>query len=301
MRCVIFAYDFPHWKSWLGIQEIALSGFSDLLVLAAPRVSLASPPSSIVTRTRKVPSAHPSDVCRILGIDYVAMPHTGPDCEELLTSYHADVGVILGARILPEGTLRASGCGIVNIHPGVLPENRGLDNVAWAVEKGWPQGVAAHVITIGRIDAGPLLGMYVLRQLDEDECLVEISARLDSLQLCLLFQVARSLVLAGHVPSGVASGDPGPYHSYFSGSEAYLATRLEEYRHRYSAIVNDWALDEADLLRSLGLQFGWAEALDASIHSVARHGPEGGDRWNGAGQDGAARRGDQETAGSGKR
>jgi methionyl-tRNA formyltransferase len=261
MRCVVFAYDFPHWKSWLGIQEIALSGFSDLLVLAAPRVSVASPPPSVVLKPRKVPSAHPSDVCRIIGIDYVAMPHTGTDCEQLLTSYRADVGIILGARILPERTLHASGCPIINLHHGILPENRGLDTVAWAVVKGWPQGVAAHIITIGRVDAGPLLGMYVLGQLNADECLVEVSIRLDSLQLALLFQIVHSMVLADHVPSGVASPDSGEYHSYFSESETYLTARMEEYRHRYSGIVGDWAAGKAELLASLGPGFGWAEEL----------------------------------------
>jgi methionyl-tRNA formyltransferase len=265
MRCVIFAYDFPHWKSWLGIQELALSGFSDLLVLAAPRVSVASPPSSMVTKPRKVPSAHPSDVCRHIGVDYVVMPHAGTECEHLLTSYHADVGIILGARILPEPTLRASGCAIINLHHGILPENRGLDTVAWAVEEGWPQGVAAHIITIGRVDAGPLLGMYALGQLNADEGLVEVSTRLDSLQLALLFQVARSLVLADHVSSGFTPLKPGSYHSYFSGSDAYLSSRLKEYRNRYTEIVNDWAVNEAELLRGLGVRFGWAEALDTSL------------------------------------
>ncbi len=268
MRCVIFAYDFSHWKSWLGIQEIALAGFSDLLVVAAPRVSVASPPTSIVTRPRRVPSAHPADVCRILGIDYAVMPHAGAECEQLLTSYHADVGIILGARILPERSLRASGCAIINLHPGILPENRGLDTVAWAVVKGWPQGVAAHIITSGRVDAGPLLGMYVLGQLDVDECLVEVSARLDSLQLALLFRIVHSMVLADQLPSGVTSLDPGEYHSYFTGSETYLAARLEEYCQRYPGIVDDWATDQARLLRSLGAGFSWAEGLDTSIGSI---------------------------------
>jgi Formyl transferase len=270
MRCVIFAYDFPHWKSWLGTQEIALSGFSDLLVLAAPWVSLPGPPTSITTGARKIPSAHPADVCRILGIDYVSAPHAGAECEQLLASYHADVGIIVGARILPEQTLRACGCPIINLHPGILPENRGLDTVAWAVVKGWPQGVTAHIITIGCVDAGPLLGLYVLSQLSADECLVEISTRLDSLQLVLLFQVAHSVALADNVPSGVAPPGPGDYHSYFSGSGTRLAAGLEEYRHRYSRIVDDWAATGAELIQGLGPQFSWAEALEGSIRSVTR-------------------------------
>jgi Formyl transferase len=268
MRCVIFAYDFPHWKSWLGIQEIALSGFSDLLVLAAPRVSVAGPPPSTVLRPRRLPSAHPSDVCRILGIDYVVIAHAGAECEQLLTSYQADVGIILGARILPERTLHASACPIVNLHHGILPENRGLDTVAWAVLKGWPQGVAAHIITSGRIDSGPLLGMYVIGELNVAECLVEVSIRLDSLQLALLFQVVHSMVPAGRVPSGVTPLGPGEYNSYFTGSETYLAARLEEYRQRYPRIVDAWATDQAELLGNLGTTFSWAERLDTSIGSI---------------------------------
>jgi hypothetical protein len=271
MRCVIFAYDFPHWKSWLGIQEIALAGFSDLLVLAAPWVPLPSRPQSLVVGPRKIPSGHPSDVSRSVGIDYVSTPHAGAECEQLLSGYHADVGIILGARILPKATLRAADCAIVNVHPGILPDNRGLDTVAWAVARDWPQGVAAHVITIGQVDAGPLLGMYALGQLEADDSLVEISARLDSLQLILLFQVAHFLAPADHVPSGATSLAAGPYHSYFTESQAYLDARLEEYRQRYSVMANGWAASRAELLRGLDARFAWAEALDKPSGSMTCH------------------------------
>lgn len=272
MRCVVFAYDFPHWKSWMGIQELALCRFSDLLVLAAPRVSLASPPGP-VTRTRELPSGHPYDTCRVLGIQYVTVPHAGGECEQMLARYRPDVGIVLGARILPRGTLQAANCEIINIHPGVLPENRGLDNVPWAVEEGWPQGVTAHVITPSRIDAGPLLGMHIIRQLQEDESLVEVSNRLDWLQLGLLFTVAHSVVMANRVPSCDELTRRGPYHSYFTGSEAHLAERFAGYRERYPAIVEKWEAGRADLIRDLGLRFEWAENMDAAIRSVTLDSP----------------------------
>ena len=36
--------------------------------------------------------------------------------------------------------------GIINFHPGVLPENRGLDNLKWAIYNNLPQGVTTHLI-----------------------------------------------------------------------------------------------------------------------------------------------------------
>ena len=32
------------------------------------------------------------------------------------------------------------------MHPGILPQNRGLDSVKWAIAKGIPQGVTCHII-----------------------------------------------------------------------------------------------------------------------------------------------------------
>ena len=46
--------------------------------------------------------------------------------------------------------------GILNFHPGLLPDIRGLDSVLWSIEKNYPIGVTAHLIN-NKIDAGKLV------------------------------------------------------------------------------------------------------------------------------------------------
>ena len=51
----------------------------------------------------------------------------------LIKKHNLDIGIILGARILSKQIIDAFSIGIVNLHPGILPENRGLDNVKWSI------------------------------------------------------------------------------------------------------------------------------------------------------------------------
>jgi phosphoribosylglycinamide formyltransferase-1 len=82
----------------------------------------------------------------------IAMHHS----QEVLQFLHAmkfDLGVVLGARILNKAVIDAFKIGILNIHPGLIPENRGLDNVKWAVHDDLKQAVTVHLID-ERIDMG---------------------------------------------------------------------------------------------------------------------------------------------------
>lgn len=57
-------------------------------------------------------------------------------------------------KIIPPAFL--GGRTFLNAHPGLLPQNRGVDAFKWAVVNGWPIGVTLHVID-ERIDAGRIL------------------------------------------------------------------------------------------------------------------------------------------------
>ena len=66
------------------------------------------------------------------------------------------MGIVLGARILSDTIIKSFRIGVLNLHPGLLPENRGLDNLKWAIIKGYKQGVSCHLID-KEIDRGFLL------------------------------------------------------------------------------------------------------------------------------------------------
>ena len=80
----------------------------------------------------------------------------GHNSEEALTFYKTiklSLGIVLGARILSKKVIDSFSNGIINFHPGVLPENRGLDNLKWAIFNNLPQGVTTHFID-ENIDVG---------------------------------------------------------------------------------------------------------------------------------------------------
>ena len=45
--------------------------------------------------------------------------------------------------------------GIINIHPGLLPENRGLDNIKWALYHNMPQGLTVNFIRKRLFEVSP--------------------------------------------------------------------------------------------------------------------------------------------------
>lgn len=153
---VAFVYDFPHFKSAQGLFALARAGFTDVLAIAAPRRELGFKESPFQFRTQGMDDAHhPREVCQALGYDYKVMAHENLLVPGYINMHRAEAGLVLGARVLPEPVVR-TGVPIVNLHPGVLPDNRGLDTLKWAVHDRLPQAVTAHVID-RRIDRGQLL------------------------------------------------------------------------------------------------------------------------------------------------
>jgi folate-dependent phosphoribosylglycinamide formyltransferase PurN len=145
------------------------------------------------------------------------------------------MGVVLGARILPMSTVSAFRSGVINVHPGLAPWNRGLDSYKWAVVKCYGQGVTCHIIG-ERIDYGPLLVRRVLRSLDEAS-LPDVKKRLSAMAIELLPEAvlrglsgARSLIEAPH-----------PYHSRMTDRMTRQASReFERYKQDYPEIIESW-------------------------------------------------------------
>jgi len=59
-------------------------------------------------------------------------------------------------RILPEPVLRLPGLGAINIHPALLPLNRGKHPNIWSIVDRTPAGVTIHFLDQG-IDTGPII------------------------------------------------------------------------------------------------------------------------------------------------
>jgi folate-dependent phosphoribosylglycinamide formyltransferase PurN len=78
--------------------------------------------------------------------------------------FEPDVIVSLCHQILKEPLISLAPLGIVNIHPGVLPEFRGIQPYFWELSEGSQlAGATLHLIEDERIDAGGVLGRTSFR------------------------------------------------------------------------------------------------------------------------------------------
>lgn len=225
---VVFAYNFPHKKTYDMLLRLLVEGYAVTHVLAADPVKLSIPPSSVRTKIRHPATVHPSAVARRFGIPYSVVPHNAPEAEELLRSLAPDLGIITGARILKAHIIRRFSRGIVNFHPGLIPEARGLDALLWSILGDIPPGVTAHLID-EQIDAGRILIRQPM-EVHEDDSIFDLSERLHDLQLEML-RPAIEAALAGE-------GTPLPPGSVYNRKmppeqEAQALAKVPEYVRRF--------------------------------------------------------------------
>ena len=92
---------------------------------------------------------------------YKVPHHNRKTCRLLLEELKPDLGVLGGTRIIGERILRIPPGGMLNAHPGLLPEVRGSASPAWSVYYDIPIGATCHFIDPG-IDTGDIVGKRVI-------------------------------------------------------------------------------------------------------------------------------------------
>lgn len=163
----VFVYDFPHRKSEAILleflrQEIEIAG-----VLAAPRVELKKYADwrGYVDLPGPAP-AHPKTLADALGVPYHVVSHS--DTAAIRSIVNSDaLGIIGGARIIPSDVIEIFKFGIINYHPGKIPETSGLDSFYWMLAKRAPAMVTTHFID-SRVDAGRIIGYESIELVKED-------------------------------------------------------------------------------------------------------------------------------------
>jgi folate-dependent phosphoribosylglycinamide formyltransferase PurN len=256
MKILAFVYDFPHFKSAQGLFALKRAGFDDVVAVGAPYRRLNIKESFYQFRTMDMDDAHhPRETCKALGYRYEAMPHE--QAWSLLQS--ADVGLVLGARVLP-GSLIEDAPPVINIHPGVLPLNRGLDTLKWAVHDDLPQAIAVHVID-SKVDRGELIFEEIIR-VNENDSPADVYNRLMWRQMAAI-PTALSMLDAPRFPIG-----KGIYRRPMTLEEdVAVMGRFPAYRVRYDEVcaayenrnfwddarVNHMAAEQSALMDAAGV------------------------------------------------
>lgn len=181
----IFGYNFPHKKTEDFMMHMELNGMKPCCVLAADKVKLTIPSSSIKTSISKKPNFHPKELANKIGCDYFVVNHKDEkSIEEIVKQQGLTMAIVSGARILPKKVINLFKHGVVNFHPGLIPEARGLDSMLWSIYKGLPLGVTAHVIN-EKVDMGRILLKEKI-EIKTNDTIYDLSEKIYQMQLDLL-------------------------------------------------------------------------------------------------------------------
>ncbi len=231
LRVGVFAYNFKHWKTQVGIQNLCMAGYKPEVILAADPVELKFYKSKIRVGPKDLFLWHPKELADFHDIDYRVTVHNSEETSQIVKSKNLDVGVILGARILKPIAFDGFNIGVINMHPGILPQNRGLDNLKWGILENHPQGVTSHIVD-SKID----MGFKVLQEkikIYEDDTLVDLHIRLQNLEQKLMIE---SLKLLENKPIDSLESLPRGryYRSVPPEVESSLMDSFTEYKEKMS-------------------------------------------------------------------
>ena len=206
IRIAVFGYAFRHQKTCDFITRLLVEGLPITAVFAAPKIDLGIPNSIYKQKIRHMEKTHPLKVCKTFDVPYYETEHNNEFIKHAIKVFDCQLGIIAGARILDQEVIDLFEYGIINFHPGLVPENRGLDSALWAVLTDLPQGTTSHLIS-SKIDCGPILQRREL-VLYEDDTIFDVQERLMEQQLN---QIAISIQLAIHMHDNENFIDDVPY------------------------------------------------------------------------------------------
>jgi methionyl-tRNA formyltransferase len=189
LKICVFAYNFPHKKTQEGLYKLILNNIDIKLVILADPIKLNFTSSKTRVGLREMKYEDPKLICERFKIPYIVLPHNESD--DFLSVLRPDLGIILGSRIIKKNIIDKFKIGILNLHPGILPDNRGLDNIKWAISKNIKQGVTAHLID-SSIDRGYLIEKRLI-EIFEDDTFTDIFLRIQNTELELMISSIKKI------------------------------------------------------------------------------------------------------------
>lgn len=183
-RIAVFCYNAPHKKTQDFLLRLFLEDIKINTIFAADWLILNIPPSTLRTKIKHEALVHPAKIAKRIGTEFLTMPHNSLDTVEAIKNRRLDLGIISGARILKPEVINSFTIGIINFHPGMIPQARGLDAMLWSIYYDIPLGVTAHLID-ERVDAGQIL-LQERIAVYEDDTLLNLAERIQEKQLDLV-------------------------------------------------------------------------------------------------------------------
>lgn len=235
---MVFAYEFPHLKSHDGLLSMIMNGLKPDFVIAAPHENLPNDSASkFRVSLRGLDFVKVEDICRSFKIPFLVSKHNSEEVVNLLKEFKPRLGVILGARILSKSVIETFSMGIINSHPGMLPWNRGLDNIKWAVYDHLPQGITFHLIDY-RVDVGKLISQ-VICEVYPDDSWQDIFIRLMNIQTQRLPAILNDLPRHFEKLTSLSTGKYNKQMNYQQEEE--VICMFDRYKNNYQHVIEQWS------------------------------------------------------------
>lgn len=238
---VLFTYDFLHLKSSMVAEKLIESGNLPDIIIAAPHEKLNV--YEIENKSFLDPGLFirfsVKDLASDLGIPYIVQKHDSEETEASLNDLNPELGIIGGARILPQSVIAKFSLGLLNAHPGLIPQNRGLYTFHYAILRNLPQAVTLHLID-RNVDLGKVLRKQIV-QIDKNETASSVNKSMLEMQVNMLSDININRQL---------SCEDIHKHSGYSKNE-HLTRELERkaiseyplYRAEYSRVLEQYHTD----------------------------------------------------------
>jgi methionyl-tRNA formyltransferase len=140
---------------------------------------------------------------------YFVKDHRVPECVKIVQSQNYDVLVIAGApRILKGDILNVAHRGVINCHPGMLPDYKGCTCVEWAIYHNEQVGNTVHFVN-EKIDEGPIIlqeGLFFSKDDTYVDVRVKVFLHGSRLLSKAVQKIAREDLTAAMLPKQPAEG-----------------------------------------------------------------------------------------------
>lgn len=197
MHVGLISYQTGHLKTLQMILHLMAKSYR-ITVYASPFTLRPPEKKSFYDRPYQIIDLDIESFCKDYGIDYIPINGWEEKHARVIgkpgTKDAPDVLVTCIAKIIPPWFIRDRI--ILNCHPGLLPQNRGVDAFKWCVLNRWPFGITLHRID-ERIDGGLILARQRIPVLKGDT-LKKVSQRAYEMELILLSEFERYLGSACH-------------------------------------------------------------------------------------------------------
>ncbi|MBU3632874.1 formyltransferase family protein [Polynucleobacter sp. AP-Feld-500C-C5] len=174
-KVYLFSYEVPHVKTIDLAKKLIFKGYS-VTVMGFPfKRKFKNKIETFEERPHQLLEGDLYSTCKEIGADLIKISswEMNDTLNSLPKNTNDTIYITCISKIIPKEII--DGRIILNAHPGLLPENRGLDAFKWSIIKAMGVGVTVHAIN-HEIDAGIILAR-VRTPILEGDTLFDVAAR----------------------------------------------------------------------------------------------------------------------------